>query len=160
MARIRFTPAVTLLALAGCAGGSHLALPNPSSVAAASRAATHETILHFFSGRDGAWPNTGRLVADRAGNLYGATIMGGSGAADFAVRREAAASSSSWFARRVGRGANACCRVSRISPTVSCRAAPSRSLQMEKFTVSRSRVEIPAALRGFGISADVERYSS
>jgi uncharacterized repeat protein (TIGR03803 family) len=83
MARIRFLPALTLLALAGCTAASHLALPNQANPAVTARAAAHETILHSFSGPDGAWPNTGRLVADRAGNLYGATIMGGSGSCRF-----------------------------------------------------------------------------
>ena len=36
-----------------------------------------ETVLHAFDGDDGAFPVTG-LVADTAGNLYGATINGGS----------------------------------------------------------------------------------
>jgi uncharacterized repeat protein (TIGR03803 family) len=83
MARIRFSPAVTLLALAGCSGASHLALPNAANEAVTSRAAAGETIVHFFAGRDGAWPDVGRVVADRAGNLYGATIMGGSGSCKF-----------------------------------------------------------------------------
>jgi uncharacterized repeat protein (TIGR03803 family) len=84
MARIRFWAAVTLLALAGCSATSHSALPNPVTAAVTSRDAARESILHFFSGRpDGAWPNSGRLVADRAGNLYGATIMGGSGSCRF-----------------------------------------------------------------------------
>ena len=84
MAQIRFSPAVTLLALAGCTATSHLALPNPANVAVTARDAARESIVHFFSGRpDGAWPNTGRLVADRAGNLYGATIMGGLGSCRF-----------------------------------------------------------------------------
>lgn len=37
-----------------------------------------ETVLHSFtSGTDGAMPGSGRLLRDRAGNLYGTTIRGG-----------------------------------------------------------------------------------
>lgn len=46
--------------------------------------AAPESVLHFFSGRpDGALPNVGRLVFDRAGNLYGATNTGGAGTCKF-----------------------------------------------------------------------------
>ena len=41
--------------------------------------AGRETVLHhFMGGADGAWPYAG-LVIDGAGNLYGATVAGGSG---------------------------------------------------------------------------------
>jgi uncharacterized repeat protein (TIGR03803 family) len=36
-----------------------------------------ETVLHLFTGSDGSFPN-GALVADKAGNLYGTTVYGGS----------------------------------------------------------------------------------
>jgi uncharacterized repeat protein (TIGR03803 family) len=35
-----------------------------------------ETVLHYFTGSDGWFPN-GALVADKAGNLYGTTVYGG-----------------------------------------------------------------------------------
>lgn len=52
-------------------------------------AAAHRfSVLHFFTGpQDGSWPNLGRLVLDRAGNLYGATILGGSGNCKFRKMR-------------------------------------------------------------------------
>jgi uncharacterized repeat protein (TIGR03803 family) len=38
----------------------------------------HETVLHaFLGGSDGATPDTGTLVRDKLGNLYGTTISGG-----------------------------------------------------------------------------------
>ncbi len=41
-----------------------------------------EVILHDFTGSngDGSWPSAGRLVFDKAGNLYGTTQYGGSAA--------------------------------------------------------------------------------
>jgi uncharacterized repeat protein (TIGR03803 family) len=36
----------------------------------------HETVLHKFSNTDGAFPS-GRLILDKAGNLYGTTVYGG-----------------------------------------------------------------------------------
>jgi uncharacterized repeat protein (TIGR03803 family) len=39
--------------------------------------AGHETVLHSFSGRDGAEPSNG-IIGDSAGNLYGTTVGGGS----------------------------------------------------------------------------------
>jgi hypothetical protein len=80
VAQIRVPVAATLLALAGCGGTSHLAPSVTANAAATSPGAARESILHSFTGSpDGAWPNAGRLVFDRAGNLYGTTITGGSG---------------------------------------------------------------------------------
>jgi len=36
-----------------------------------------ETVLYRFNGSDGAGPNMGDLVFDRAGNIYGTTLVGG-----------------------------------------------------------------------------------
>jgi uncharacterized repeat protein (TIGR03803 family) len=38
-----------------------------------------ETILHTFTGNDGAGPGAGALILDAAGNLYGTTVVGGTG---------------------------------------------------------------------------------
>lgn len=84
MTQLRVPVAVTLLALAGCGGVSPLAPKTAGLGAAASPAAVSESVVHNFTGSpDGAWPYVGRLVADRGGNLYGATISGGSGRCRF-----------------------------------------------------------------------------
>jgi hypothetical protein len=84
VAQIRVPVAVALLALAGCGGTSQLAPSATANAAVTSPGAARESVLHFFSGRpDGALPNVGRLVFDRAGNLYGATNTGGSGTCKF-----------------------------------------------------------------------------
>lgn len=76
----------TVLA-AGCTNsGSNTTLPSVADSYATNLASgsAHETVLHFFKGPpDGTLPNVGRLVFDRAGNLYGATNTGGSGKCKF-----------------------------------------------------------------------------
>jgi uncharacterized repeat protein (TIGR03803 family) len=44
--------------------------------AAGSASAAQETVLHSFSGKDGAFPVAG-VIADKSGNLYGTTSSGG-----------------------------------------------------------------------------------
>ena len=44
----------------------------------------NETVLHSFTGVDGARPILGALIRDAAGNLYGTTQVGGSGPCGFA----------------------------------------------------------------------------
>src|SRR5580658_3022070 len=71
--------AVTATLLAGCALPAtltHIASSGDEPLAAVHRF----SVLHYFTGPpDGSWPNVGRLVFDNAGNLYGATNIGGSG---------------------------------------------------------------------------------
>lgn len=79
--------AATAALVAGCALPTSLtaiASDGGDPLAAAHRLA----VLHFFTGpQDGSWPNIGRLAFDRAGNLYGATILGGSGNCKFRKMR-------------------------------------------------------------------------
>ena len=79
--------AATAALAAGCAlppSATPIASSGGESLAVAHRF----SVLHFFTGpRDGSWPNLGRLVFDKAGNLYGATILGGSGNCKFRKMR-------------------------------------------------------------------------
>ncbi|HLY01131.1 MAG TPA: choice-of-anchor tandem repeat GloVer-containing protein [Candidatus Cybelea sp.] len=72
---------VTAALLAGCTFSGAPSLPKGQSSTQARRVAGHGySVAHFFTGRpDGAWPTVGRLVSDKAGNLYGATNIGGTG---------------------------------------------------------------------------------
>jgi uncharacterized repeat protein (TIGR03803 family) len=48
------------------------------AAAGSASAAPTETVLHSFTGSDGAIPQArGLMIADRAGNLYGTTENGG-----------------------------------------------------------------------------------
>ena len=79
--------AATAALMAGCAAPASLT-PGISSGGQPLTAARRFSALHFFTGPpDGSWPNAGRLVFDKAGNLYGATILGGSGNCNFRGKR-------------------------------------------------------------------------
>ena len=69
----RFAAVTTLLSL--------IAFPLAArDVANHSQAGGGDKLLHIFTGRpDGSISSGGALVADRAGNLYGTTIFGGTG---------------------------------------------------------------------------------
>lgn len=70
---------VAATALAGCANSAST-MPIVSSKGVPFAASGRFSILHFFTGPpDGSWPDEGRLVFDKAGNVYGATYTGGSG---------------------------------------------------------------------------------
>jgi hypothetical protein len=79
--------ALTATLLAGCALPAtltHIASSGDEPLAAVHRF----SVLHYFTGPpDGSWPNVGRLVFDNAGNLYGATNIGGSGNCTFRKMR-------------------------------------------------------------------------
>lgn len=78
--------AATAALVAGCAFPATL-MPTASSGDQPLAAARRFSALHFFTGPpDGNWPNAGRLVFDSVGNLYGATILGGSGNCKFRGR--------------------------------------------------------------------------
>jgi hypothetical protein len=71
--------AATATLLAGCALPPTEA-PIVSSGGQPLATAHRFSLLHSFTGPpDGGWPTIGRLVFDKAGNLYGATNLGGSG---------------------------------------------------------------------------------
>src|SRR5579862_2028898 len=73
-----------LVMLAGCVGATQLSPRTDVSAQKRSTTVARQTLLHFFKGPpDGTLPNVGRLVFDRAGNLYGATNTGGSGTCKF-----------------------------------------------------------------------------
>jgi hypothetical protein len=56
------------------------AAPTVSNDAQPQAPSRRFSLLHSFTGPpDGSWPTVGRLAFDKAGNLYGATNLGGSG---------------------------------------------------------------------------------
>jgi uncharacterized repeat protein (TIGR03803 family) len=60
----------------GLTVSSMLALPAFAGAAAAKSAAQFQALYTFTGGADGGWP-AGNLIADRNGNLYGTTSVGG-----------------------------------------------------------------------------------
>jgi hypothetical protein len=71
---------VSATLLTSCALLPALNIPTSESAGRQPVAARRESVVHFFTGPpDGGWPDVGRLVFDKAGNLYGATYIGGSG---------------------------------------------------------------------------------
>jgi uncharacterized repeat protein (TIGR03803 family) len=60
----------------GLAASSMLVLAASASVATAAGAKRFQTLYTFTGGADGGWP-AGNLVADKSGNLYGTTSVGG-----------------------------------------------------------------------------------
>jgi len=86
-ARCALSSCVAAAMLAGCALPE--TLTSSVSDGGTPLAAAHRfSVLHYFTGPpDGSWPNVGRLVFDKAGNLYGATNIGGSGNCRFRKMR-------------------------------------------------------------------------
>ncbi len=75
--------AASFVSLAACSSGSVPFTPKDAAVRAAPEAASAgmapETILHSFSGIDGAAP-VSNMLSGKAGTIYGTTLFGGKGA--------------------------------------------------------------------------------
>jgi len=88
--RQAFGLAITVSLIPGCSGSSQVTPGRAPTLTQRSNAqpyaqnrsprASDDSIVHFFSGSpDGASPSEGRLTSDASGNLYGATLIGGTG---------------------------------------------------------------------------------
>lgn len=79
--RVVFGPGGTLYGTTSAGGGSGLGtvfnLRPPATVCKSIQCSWTETIIHRFTGSDGAAPQFGDLVFDAAGNIYGTTSAGG-----------------------------------------------------------------------------------
>lgn len=79
--RVVFGPDGTLYGTTSAGGanrsGTVYNLRPPASVCRSTSCQWTETILHNFTGSDGAGPQLGDLVFDAAGNIYGTTSSGG-----------------------------------------------------------------------------------